>query len=239
VARGATNVAAHPELEARKRYLEEEMRSRFQNPDDIKASRVVRAYVAYYRRFEKTYHLVQQFKSISAKGRPLPTVSALVDVMFMAEMKNLLLTAGHDLASVVPPITLDAGTGDERYIKLSQEEQVAKRDDMMVTDGRGILSTVIHGPDYRTRITPESTDALYVVYAPEGVEKADVCAHLRDIQDSVLLFSPAASFDAVGLLSSHGLEPISPQRHPGMRFRGIGVVAMGNHPERWLQRCAE
>ncbi len=199
----------HPELEGRKRHLEDEIRSRFQSPDDIKQSGVVQAYVAYYRRYEKTYHLVQQLKSIAVKGRPLPTMSALVDVMFMAEMKNLLLTAGHDLGAVVPPITLDAGTGAEVYIKLSGETQTAKTNDMMVTDAEGTISTIIHGPDRRTMITPQSTDVLYVIYAPDGVERDDVCGHLRDIEDSIRLFSPGSEFGPVYLLSSRGVEDIS------------------------------
>ena len=84
IARSVTNVREHPELEQRKRALESELKSRFANPEDIKASKAIRAYTSYYKRFEKTYHLVQQLKTLVVKQRPLPTVSALVDVMFIA-----------------------------------------------------------------------------------------------------------------------------------------------------------
>jgi len=208
VVRGATNVREHSELERRKRVLENELAFRFRNPDDIKSARTIQAYASYYKRFEKTYHLVQQLKTVVVKQRPLPIVSGLVDVMFMAEMRNLLLTAGHDLATVVPPISIDVGTGTEQYVKLNQESQVSKSADMMLVDGVGILSTVIHGPDYRSRITYETRDALYVVYAPDGVEREDVCRHMRDIEESILIFSPSASVERVRMLSARGIEDV-------------------------------
>jgi len=208
VVRGVANVREHPALEERKRALEAELRSRFAEPEDIKSDRVIRAYTAYYRRFEKTYHVAGQLKTAVVKQRPLPTVSGLVDVMFMAEMKNLLLTAGHDLAAVVPPVTLDAATGEESYTKLNQELQVSKAGDMMVVDVEGILSAVIHGPDYRSRISPQTRDALYVVYAPHGITREELLAHLGDIKESILLFSPSAFAEPVRLLSAHGIEDV-------------------------------
>ncbi len=208
VVKEAINSSGHPELECRKRMLETELRVRFQNPDDIKDADAIRAYTAYYRKFEKTYHLVQQLKTLVMKQRPLPVVSGLVDAMFMAEMKNLLLTAGHDLATVTSPVTLDAAVGTEEYTKLNQEPQLAKSGDMMVTDKAGILSTVIHGPDYRSRITPQTRDVLYVVYAPQGISRDDVCLHLRDIGQSILVFSPAAHLEPMRLLSAAGIEEV-------------------------------
>jgi DNA/RNA-binding domain of Phe-tRNA-synthetase-like protein len=208
VARGAVNVVEHPELERRKRMLEGALTARFADTDDIKAALAIQAYVSYYKRYEKTYHLVQQLKTLVVKQRPLPTVSGLVDVMFMAEMKNLLLTAGHDLATVVPPIILDTGTGNESYIKLNQEPQSTKEGDMMVVDGVGILSTVIHGPDYRSRITPETSDALYVVYAPAGIAREEVLRHMGDIRENIMLFSRSVEVEPARLLSARGIEEV-------------------------------
>ena len=134
----------------------------------------------YYRRFEKTYHLALQLKTAVVKQRSLPTVSGLVDVMFMAEMKNLLLTAGHDLAMVVPPVRLDIGTGAESFIKLNREVQASRVGDMMTGDGEGILSSIIDGPDYRSRISPDTRNALYVTYAPDGITREQLLGHVPD-----------------------------------------------------------
>jgi len=206
VVREATNVREHPELEKRKRTLEADLATRFCGPDDIKAAAPILAYTAYYKRFEKTYHLVQQLKTVALKRRPLPTVSGLVDVMFMAEMEHLLLTAGHDLAAVVPPVRLDAGTGVEEYVKMNEQSQVAKAGDMMVIDSRGILSSIIHGPDLRSRLTLETRDAMYVVYGPAGITRDDVARHLGAIRASIQVFSPSALFEPARILSGRGVE---------------------------------
>jgi hypothetical protein len=48
-----------------------------------------RAYVDYYRRHGKTYHVKAQRESIALKGKPIPARAALVEAMFMAELKSL------------------------------------------------------------------------------------------------------------------------------------------------------
>ena len=126
--------------------------------------------------------------------------------MFMAEMNNRLLTAGHDLNRVVPPVTLDAASGEESYTKLNQEDQQAKAGDMLTFDGVGILSSVIHGPDYRSRISPDTSDALYVTYAPDGITREQLLDHVRDIWTSIRLFSPSARVEPVRVLTAAGVE---------------------------------
>ena len=73
-------------------------------------------------------------------------------------------------------------------------------------DAEGILSSVIHGPDYRSRISPQTRDALYVVYAPDGITREELLAHARDIKESILLFSPSAEVEPLRLLSARGVE---------------------------------
>ena len=208
VVRGVENVLEHPALEERKRALEADLRRRFANPEDTKADSIIKAYTAYYKRFEKTCHVAGQLKTTVVKQRPLPTVSGLVDVMFMAEMNNLLLTAGHDLASVLAPVTLDAAAGNETYVKMNQQEQVCKAADMLTFDGDGILSSVIHGPDYRSRISLQSREALYVTYAPKGITREQLLAHVRYMWESILLFAPSAQVEPVSLLTAGGVEEV-------------------------------
>jgi DNA/RNA-binding domain of Phe-tRNA-synthetase-like protein len=124
-------------------------------------------------------------------------------------MNNLLLTAGHDLSRVVLPVTLDAATGEESYTKLNQEDQMAKAGDMLTFDGVGILSSVIHGPDYRSRISPDTSDALYVTYAPDGITREQLLGHVRDMWKSIRLFSPSARVEPVRVLTASGIEEVT------------------------------
>jgi DNA/RNA-binding domain of Phe-tRNA-synthetase-like protein len=130
-------------------------------------------------------------------------VAALVEAMFMAELQNLLLTAGHDLEAVQMPVKLDVAEGTERYIQLNGQEQELKPGDMMIADAQGIISSVIYGPDRRTRITSETRQVLFTVYAPPGIGEQAVYDHLRDIQANILLVAPEAD---VVLLEVYGTE---------------------------------
>ena len=175
--------------------MESALRSRFSNKTEIAALPVLQAYDAYYRRFKKTYHVQGQLESVAIKGKPIPHVAALVEAMFMAELANLMLTAGHDLTSIEMPITLDVGNGTESYTMLNGKEQVLKPGDMMMADARGIISSVLYGPDLRTRITPETRQVLFAVYAPPGIGETAVYRHLQTIQSNVSLVAPAAQVE--------------------------------------------
>ncbi len=113
VLRGVTNPANHAELEKQKSDLEERLRGRFAGLDRSALLQLpeLRAYDAYYSRFKKTYHIQLQLESIILKGKPIPAVAALVEAMFMAEMEDLLLTAGHDLDSLKLPADAGCLTG--------------------------------------------------------------------------------------------------------------------------------
>ncbi|HET7271275.1 MAG TPA: hypothetical protein VFI90_09325 [Rubrobacter sp.] len=43
-----------------------------------------------------------QRESVARMGKPIPSRAALVEAMFTADLMNLILTAGHDLAAVTP-----------------------------------------------------------------------------------------------------------------------------------------
>jgi hypothetical protein len=73
-------------------------------------------------------------------------------------------------------------------------------DAKMMVDGDGVISAVIHGPDQRTRIRPETSDVFFAVYAPAGIEPAWVQTHLEDIRDNVLLISPHANVESLDVL---------------------------------------
>lgn len=192
--RDVSNPSSHAELEQRKVALEQDLRSRHADHDRAALTQlpVLQAYAAYYRRFKKTYHVQLQLESIVFKGKSIPSVAALVEAMFMAEIKNLLLTAGHDLDSVQLPLTLDVSRGEERYTLLRGQEQALKAEDMFIRDGAGVISSIVYGPDQRTAINAQTRHVVFTVYAPDGIAEETVSQHLHDLQDNVLLVAPQA-----------------------------------------------
>jgi len=204
VVRGAANPPRHDGLEKRKTELEADLRARFSASDRPALLQLpeLRAYDEYYRRFKKTYHIQLQLESIVFKGKPIPGVAALVESMFMAEMEDLLLTAGHDRDALHPPLTLDLAQGDEVYTLMRGEEQTLKAGDMFIRDGEGVISSVIYGPDRRTQIRPETKNAVFTAYAPAGIAESAVKIHLQHIWQNVRLFAPDAAVDTMEVFSA-------------------------------------
>ena len=182
-------------LSQRKLELETDLRSRFDGYDrkELLNHPILAIYQRYYKRFKKTYHVQLQLESIVIKGKSIPNVAVLVESMFMAELDNLLLTAGHDLDRVELPIVADVADGDDSYTKINNQEQLLKADDMFIHDTSGILSSVIYGPDARTKINPETTRVLYTAYAPAGIPQELLIKHLQGITEIVQIFAPDAS----------------------------------------------
>ncbi len=67
----------------------------------------------------------------------------------------------------------------------------------MMADRRGVVSSVILGPDQRSRITVATRNVLFAVYAPSGVGSQAVRQHLERIRGNVGLITPAALLDAL------------------------------------------
>lgn len=202
---GAANPDRHPELDRSKEALEEELRARYASEDrqSLRKNPVLAAYDAYYRSFGKTYHVQHQLESVVFKGKSIPSIAALVEAMFMAELKNLLLTAGHDGNAAEGPLGVDVASGSETYVRMNGEEQTLKAGDMLIRDRAGVLSSILYGPDRRTRITPETEEVVFTVYAPSGISRQNVQRHLEDLRDNVRIVAPAA---AVALMEVFGTD---------------------------------
>jgi len=193
-----------PKLETHRQALEVDLRSSFAALDrsQLKSHPLVAPYTAYYKRFDKTYHVQHQLESIVFKGKSIPQAAALVEAMFMAELKNMVLTAGHDLANVRGQLAVDVASGTERYDTLRGMQQTLKPGDMFIRDEEGVLSSIIYGPDHRTCITPATTRVLFTAYAPVGVPPDRLRAHLRDLSDFVLAVSPEAQVQYTAVIAA-------------------------------------
>ncbi len=203
---GVSNPTHHPELEGLKRDLEADLRARLGGLDrkGLEALSVLPAYAAYYKPFKKTYHVLAQLESVVLKGRSLPGVAALVEAMFMAELKNLVLTAGHDLARLETPITVSVAAGTETYTTLRGQEQTLKAGDMAMADRAGVISSILYGLDHRTQITAATTSVLFAAYAPRGVGADAVARHLDDIVSLVRVIAPMMTVRSLSVLGGAG-----------------------------------
>jgi DNA/RNA-binding domain of Phe-tRNA-synthetase-like protein len=190
--RSVANPASNDDLNDLATALETDLRSRLGTADreTIRAIPPLPAYTAYYKRWGQRYHVAMQLESVAQKGKALPRVAALVEAMFIAELRNLLLTAGHDLDALELPVRLTTGSG-QSFTTPSGQETTVKAGDMVITDATGrVLSAIVTGPSDVARIGPETTAALFYTYAPPGVDFGLVDAHLHQIERNVQLISP-------------------------------------------------
>jgi len=138
-------------------------------------------YTSYYKQFKKSYHVLGQLESVLLKGKSIPPVGVPVEAMFLAEIKDLLLTAGHDSDLIEGALTIDAAVGSVSYKGLSGQEQNLANNDLYLADEKGVVSSILGGPDHRTRITELTKNALYFVYGAGGVTEPLIRAHLETI----------------------------------------------------------
>ena len=195
VMKGVGNPPHHPGLDKIKAELESDLRTLFKDRGELKTLEPIKAYQQYYKRFDKTYHVLQQLESVIFKKKPIASVSALVDCMFIEEIRNSLLTAGHDLDFVEKPMTLDTAKGDESFTRINGKDQTLKSGDMILRDSKGIISSVLYGPDHRTRIRPATTNVLFTVYAVPGIGDQAVTQHLQGIETNVKVVAPGSTTD--------------------------------------------
>jgi len=181
-------------LNQRKREVEARLRERYKGftRKDLLRLPVMADYERYYRRFDKTYHVLLQVESLAIKGKNLPSVSPLVDSNFIAEVETLVLTAGHDVARLEGPILMDVSRAGDQITRMNGASKAIRPGDMVMRDENGICCSIIYGQDNRSPISSGTSRALYVAYAPAGVSGEIVEIQLEKIEENVRLFSPSA-----------------------------------------------
>jgi DNA/RNA-binding domain of Phe-tRNA-synthetase-like protein len=191
---GVANPERAAVLDQEKEELESDLRARFGTLDRaaIREAGLLPSYAAYYKRWGQRYHVGLQIESIAQKGKEIPRVAALVEAMFVAELRTQILTAGHDLEALTLPVRLDAGTGEEHYQMPRGDEATVKQGDMYMADVHGVLSAILTGPASYGRIDPETTSVLFAAYGVPGIPASVIEDHLTEIERLVRLVSPAA-----------------------------------------------
>jgi DNA/RNA-binding domain of Phe-tRNA-synthetase-like protein len=200
------NRAAAPELEARKRAIEQALREKYAgfNRAQFAALPVLRDYVRYYKRFDKTYHVLQQLESVALKGKALPSVSPLVDANFAAELETLVLTAAHDAARLESPVVIDVSGAADTMTQMSGTTKTLPAGDMVMRDADGVSCSILYGQDQRSPVSADTTRALYVAYGPPGVSENDLRRQLDAVLSHLRTFAPGCAVEQLGVVTCRG-----------------------------------
>ena len=149
------------------------------NLDDPEISRRIKEYNKFYKNFDSRVPMEFQRESI-ARGKMIPMVNPVLTCMFIAELKNVVLTAGHDLIGMGNIVKVSVANGSEEFERMNGKFQRLKQGDVFANDEKSIISSVLYGPDSRTKVTDSTEECLFMSYA-FGLEKEDVSQHMVDI----------------------------------------------------------
>lgn len=187
IIKGIENQKKHIELENQKRKLEDYLRKNF---DQTKEDKILINFKNHFGRWNKTYPIEFQIQSI-LKGKNLPQVSILVDSMFHAELKNRILTSGHDLDDIKGrTLIFDSSRGNEEYTKINGKNEKLKEDDIFLRDEEGILANVLYGPAKRSSISMNTKNVIYFAWCIKGIKINTVRTHLENISANLEIVYP-------------------------------------------------
>ncbi|HPH98498.1 MAG TPA: hypothetical protein PKW33_20820 [Anaerolineaceae bacterium] len=192
------------ELNARKREIEARLREQYSGwtRQDFLALPTLAAYKQYFKRWDKTYHVLLQVESIVLKGKNLPEVTPLVDANFMAEVETMVGTAGHDVAKLQGDLLIDVAREGDRMLMMNGTLKDLPAGDMLMRDAHGVCCTLLYGQDSLSPVTAATCHVLYMIYAPAGVPLAAVTRQLQDMEANVRVFAPQAVLEQRGVISA-------------------------------------
>ena len=185
--KNVVNKKQDSKLNERKKILQEDVKTRY---EDTSVDEILQSYKEHFKRWNKSYPIEYQIQSV-LKGKNLPNVSVLVDSMFHAELKNRILTSGHNLDELIGNLVFGLSVGTEQYLKIDGNTQQLKAGDILLHDDKDILANILYGPAKRSTITLQTNNVLYLAWSPGNIDTQRVRSHLEDLLSNLqIVYGP-------------------------------------------------
>lgn len=128
-----------------------------------------------------------QFEMVRRKG--LPSGSALVQALLLAEMTTGLLMGAQDAAAIQGGLVYDLATEGETFQGMRGTVQ-CREGEIVLRDAESPIASLFQGPDQRTRLTKATKDVVFFVFAVPGIDMEEIQEGL----DTILgIFKTASS----------------------------------------------
>ena len=149
----------HAELDAlREKYADYDRKAVFgENP-----------YFRFFKKFKKTYPVMQQFESVMFKGRPFPEEDLVMGVPFLLELTTFVLSGTHDIDRMDGPLTIFTPSEKLPFLGMRAASTHTYPKDICGRDSSGIIFSMIAGADERTCAREESRHVFYPVFGVPG-----------------------------------------------------------------------
>ncbi len=136
-------------------------------------------YNRYFKKYKKTYPVLQQFESWLLKGRPFPSGNPINEIAFLTELKTRTLLGTHDIDAFIGTAELFCPDAKIEYTGLRGEPVHCYPGDVTGRDDGGIILSMIAGADDRTCLHPDSRHISFLFFGVPGVTKEEIAAVQR------------------------------------------------------------
>ena len=107
-------------------------------------------------------------------GKDIPTLSPLVDIMFLNELKHAVLLGVQDSDRIKGNVVLDEGVEGEEFIKRGGDTVFIRQGDIVLRDDEGIIASFLEGSDERTKVHRDTKNCVYFGCFIEGQKRLEV-----------------------------------------------------------------
>lgn len=177
----------HAELDAlREKYADYDRKAVFgENP-----------YFRFFKKFKKTYPVMQQFESVMFKGRPFPEEDPVMGVPFLLELTTFVLSGTHDIDRMDGPLIIFTPSEKLPFLGMRAASTHTYPKDICGRDGTDIIFSMIAGADDRTCIHPDSRHVFHPVFGTPDTDKAVIENALRRLEFFVKVLAPDAEIES-------------------------------------------
>lgn len=176
IVRGVKNERANLKIiEELKRQVITEAR-REHRVEELKDHPVVRAYRDFYWKLgidpTKTRPSGEALLRRVLRGKPLPTISTVVDAYNLASLKTIIPLSGFDLKLLKPPLHVRFSRENEEFCGIGMQKPIKLKGNMLVlADERQILCIYPYRDSDATKITGSTKKVAVIGYGAPGISK--------------------------------------------------------------------
>jgi len=169
---------SNPKIEALRRDVTEEVRSKFQL-EALKDHPTVRAYRDLFWSLgidpTKTRPSGEALLRRVLHGDQIPKISTVVNAYNLASLKTIIPLSGFDLNRISPPIRVRFSKTHEEFQGIGMDEPVKLAEKMLVlADTRQVVCVYPYRDADATKITFETKDVLVAGYGAPGISQSQL-----------------------------------------------------------------
>ena len=153
-------------------------------------------YYRYFKKYKKTYPVLQQLESVLLKGRPFPSGRPLNEVAFLTELRTRVLSGAHDAERVQGAVELFCPEEKLPFTGMRGEEVHTYPSDPSARDNGGIIFSMIAGADERTCLRPESRHIFYPFFATPDTTREQLLSAMELLVSYVRVLAPSAQIES-------------------------------------------